>query len=568
MSLQQLSRLLPLPDEELKQVLDYAGTLSKQDAVEHFQNLLGDSPEASAFVASFNSRRKGPSGPSSTANSAAQSRSQSQSRPQKQSRASAPSEIEPVPKQSRNRDRKKKADIHVPQARKVNSTGPAPGTAYKKDDETFEYISKSSKKLNVPSASGSAAGSRSSSVGPSARAESSKAPAIDIRSFMLDTAGSATPPPPAPKKQKQPAPAGHLIGDNLQKKKAKPAAASTTTKVNITGGLPMTGASAAVTDLDAAIRALEISTNPTHKSHSKSRKCNCVATRHPLQSAAPNCMKCGKVICIKEGLGPCTFCGTPLLKPDELQAILRELSAERGRERMAVDREAHKRPDMATAAPVSYAQARGGPMSDALLLARQHKDRLLAFQAQNAQRTRVVDEAADFDVGLAQGHLGGSMWSTPLERALELKRQQKILREMEWNAKPEYEKRRQVVSIDVVGRKVVKKMAAIERPATPESEEDGEVEDEYGVLEAIGGPGSGSGSGSGGSGGKFSKNPLLGGLIRPVFMPGKGKGADKERERKANKWRRVQDDRDDNEAVILDGGVYGHTETDEPAVCG
>ena len=38
-----------------------------------------------------------------------------------------------------------------------------------------------------------------------------------------------------------------------------------------------------------------------------------------------------------------------------------------------------------------------------------------------------------------------------------LKKQQKLLREMEWNALPEYEKRRQVVSIDISGRKVFKK---------------------------------------------------------------------------------------------------------------
>ena len=33
--------------------------------------------------------------------------------------------------------------------------------------------------------------------------------------------------------------------------------------------------------------------------------CNCMATDHPLVG---NCLKCGKVICAKEGLGPCLFC--------------------------------------------------------------------------------------------------------------------------------------------------------------------------------------------------------------------------------------------------------------------
>ena len=49
------------------------------------------------------------------------------------------------------------------------------------------------------------------------------------------------------------------------------------------------------------------------------------------------------------------------------------------------------------------------------------------------------------------------MWASPAERAQQLKRQQEVLREMEWNAKPEYEKRRVVASIDLQGRKVVRK---------------------------------------------------------------------------------------------------------------
>ncbi|KAL5614652.1 uncharacterized protein BROUX77_000489 [Berkeleyomyces rouxiae] len=562
MSIHQLSRLLPLPEDELKQVLSYAETLSKEAAVEHFQNLLGDSHEVHSFISSFNSRRKSPGQPASASGSASKSQSQSSqsNAPRKPGGVAGVLDVEPVPKSTKNKGNKKKTDIHTPRARKVDNTGPAPGTAYSKNGETFEYIS-SAKKPSL------AAGGSSSNATP---AISGVAP--DVLSFMEAISGpsskagsssSTRAPTPAPKTertQKQTAKAGYLIGDGPSKKnKQTLSKATTTTKVNITGGLPMVGASAAVSDLDAAIRALEISTNPTLNSSSESRKCNCVATRHPLQSAAPNCLKCGKVICIKEGLGPCSYCGTPLLKPTEIQAILKELTAERGRERMTVDREIHKRADL-NATPASYAQAQGGIMSDAMLLARQHRDRLLGFQSENAQRTRVVDEAADFDIGLAQGHLGGSMWSSPMERALELKRQQKLLRELEWDAKPEYEKRRQVVSIDLVGGKVVKKMAAIERLATPESDGD-EVDDEYGVLDAIGGSGETTA-------GKFSNNPLLGRLIRPIFTPEEDKEKETARTR-TNKWRRVQDDRDDNEAVILDGGVYGHAEAgrEEPAVC-
>jgi hypothetical protein len=105
------------------------------------------------------------------------------------------------------------------------------------------------------------------------------------------------------------------------------------------------------------------------------------------------------------------------------------------------------------------------------------------------------------------------MWASPVERARELKRQQKVLREQEWNAKPAWEKRRMVVSVDLVGGKVVKRMGVVEREEVQGREVD---EDEGGQV-----VGMGEEAGSEGQGGAFGRNPLLGGLIRPVW---KGKG--------------------------------------------
>ena len=60
------------------------------------------------------------------------------------------------------------------------------------------------------------------------------------------------------------------------------------------------------------------------------------------------------------------------------------------------------------------------------------------------------------------------------------------------------------------------------------------------------------------SGGAYSRNPLIGGLIKPVFTPPEGKGVeDGDGQTRKKTWRRVQDDYEDNEEVILDGGVYG-----------
>ncbi|KAH6989146.1 putative zinc finger motif, C2HC5-type-domain-containing protein [Ilyonectria sp. MPI-CAGE-AT-0026] len=529
MSVSQLSKLLPLPDDELKQVLDYAATLSKPEAAEHLNNLLGNSPQAVEFISSFNARRQAskpaPAGPSFSAAAAAGSSSDNGA-------------IEAVPKSKRG-PKKKKAAIHTPQARQVGDYGVPSGSTYSKKDQDLDYIPQR------PSAPGSNDVSRSNTPKP-------------------------TPKPAAKPPPKQHASAGYLIADGPSKAKPKsnptsrsstPKPSGTATKISISGGLPMAGASTAIADLDAAIRALEISTNPS-LDNPKARKCNCVATRHPLQGAAPNCLSCGKVICMKEGLGPCTFCGSPLLSQDDVQAMVRELKDERGRERMAADRQANRRADVAKT-PAAFTKPRGndGPsLSDAEAKARAHRDKLLNFQAENAQRTTVRDEAADFDVsGALQGT--GSMWSTPEERARELKRQQKILREMEWNARPEYEKRTQVLSIDLVGGKVVRKMAAVERPATPEEDE----EEDYGVLRTTSGN-----KNVAKAGGAFSGNPLLGSLIRPVF-DAKGKGAETEgrESRKKNRWQRVQHDLKDNEDVILDGGVRGHTGKagDEPE-CG
>lgn len=525
MSLNQLSMLLGLPDSDLQQIVDYANTLSKAEAADHFKNLLGDSPQAIDFISSFNSRRQEPK-PAAA--------------PPVATSSQPSSDIDAVPKRPRA-PKKKKAPLHTPAPRQIVNNSVGSGTVYSKKAWEDDYIIG---RPGGPSATGSNA--------------SSKAP----------TPKSSTPPPQKTSKP-PPSAAGSLVSDLLSaprnKNKSNPTSRSSTpgpaatskkdgnvTKVSIAGGLPMHGASGAIADLDAAIRALEITTNPSlsgGKDDTAVRRCNCVATRHPLQSAAPNCLSCGKVICVKEGLGPCTFCGAPLLSSEEVQAMIRELKEERGREKQAVNREANKRPDVASA-PRPFTKARTGfeAADEAEAKAREHRDKLLNFQAQNARRTTVRDEAADFDVAGAMSGMGGSMWASPEERAKELKRQQKLMREMEWNARPDYEKRQQVVSIDLVGGKVVKKMMARERPPTPP-----ELDEDYrvGALEDI------DANTRSATGGAFSKNPLLGGMIKPVY-DAKGKGVALEgRKDRATRWRRVQDDLEDNEAVILDGGVYG-----------
>ncbi|KAF2639227.1 zf-C2HC5-domain-containing protein [Massarina eburnea CBS 473.64] len=512
----QLSKLLPLDEESLKQIISYTETMPNREAADHLQNLLGESPQALEFITSFNNRRR----PNASASS-----NQTQSS----------NNISEVPKPKRN-NKKKQGFNKLPPPRQVDNFGHVSGGYVKKDEGDY-----------MPGAS-KPKGNKGSASTLSAQPEAIQNPS---------TSGTSTPKsrgisPAAPTPKLPTSAAGQLISDE-KSKSSRNSSPKPKAKVNVSGGTPMHGASKALDDLESAIRALEIQTNPSLSSSQDNgkRKCNCMATRHPLLEAAPNCLKCGKIICVKEGIGPCTFCGTPILSSSEVQSMVKVLREERGKEKMAANNQGQKRADVSMAprpfaTPRSTTPLSSNPASDVesesekLAKAKQHRDKLLAFQAQNAKRTQVHDEVADFETTTA----GLSMWASPQERAMQLKKQQKALREQEWNARPEYEKRKVVASIDLAGGRIVRKMAAMERPSTPESEDELPEPVENTDNRAISG-----------GGGAFARNPLLGGLIRPTIkIDAKGKG--KEEERKQT-WRRVQDDNDDNEQWILNGGVYG-----------
>lgn len=77
-----------------------------------------------------------------------------------------------------------------------------------------------------------------------------------------------------------------------------------------------------------------------------------------------------------------------------------------------VDRQAHKRADVSkTPAPFSRPKEAHGATNEAEIKALEHRDRLLDFQAHNARRTTVRDEAADFDVSAVVAGTGGNMVS-------------------------------------------------------------------------------------------------------------------------------------------------------------
>ena len=512
-ALPKLSHLLPLDEDSLKQIIIYSDTLPRDAAADHLKNLLGDSPQALEFITSFNSRRQ-----------QSPSEKQSSCAPSNQNDLSGS-----VPKpRARQQNRQRGSNVRkLPPPRQPEAYGDTTGGFVKKAEE--DYMA--------------------------AKPKSSREPPISNKLALQDTpdamlvpktksnASSANASPRLP-----PSAAGPLISDSRSSSRNSSPAPKSKAKINIAGGTPMHGQSSSINDLDSAIRALEIQTNPTLTSSiedNAKRRCNCMATRHPLLEAAPNCLTCGKIICVKEGLGPCTFCSTPLLSADEIQSMVRALKDERGREKQEANNATQKRAEVASV-PRPFSSVQRDQQSDRdekLASAKQHRDKLLDFQAQNARRTKIHDEAADFDTPTA----GQSMWASPQERAMQLKRQQKALREQEWANRPEWEKKKMVASIDLVGGKVVRRMAAVEKPENPPSDE--EDDQKYDTGE----------SGANANGGAFSRNPLLasGHLIRPIWRSSdidKGKAPVSGKE---STWRRVQDDTDDNEQWILDGGIYG-----------
>lgn len=227
--------------------------------------------------------------------------------------------------------------------------------------------------------------------------------------------------------------------------------------------------------------------------------------------------------------------------------MIRELREERGQEKMRVHNEGVQRDGGPGPAPAP------GPGSFSQLdAAKAHRDRLLNYQAQNARRTRVVDEAADFETP----NLTSTLWMSPAQRALALKKQQRVMREMEEKARPEWEKKKTIMSLDLKGGRVTRVYQPAPAESGPSAEE--EEEEEGKAAEDLARE-----DGQQRSGGEaFSHNPLLatGGLLRPVW---KGSAGDKpttdgQKERKQQTWRRVQDDNDDNEQWILDGGLHGY----------
>jgi hypothetical protein len=525
-ALPRISRLLPIDHDSLKEVITYSVSLSKEEAAAHLKNLLGDSAQALEFISSFNSRR---AEDTKTPSSKTTSPTQNTSRP------SGDREESSVSSPWKRAHKGARLPLHsAGPVREPEGYGDVAG-GYRKPSPGDTYSHKGSK--HTPAAT-----SISTALALSQDSAAQQLPKVTQQLYSPTPSSSRDPSPPRHKRP--PSASGSLISDlpNVRTKQSKKTVHSGASTPRST-----TTTTASINDLTSAIAALELSTNPSLST--ERRKCPCNASIHPLFATAPNCLSCGKIICALEGLQPCSFCDAPILTREQVQGMIRALKEERGQERMAAHNAGASHSGSGTPAfgfpGGNTPETSGDEASGAAARARAHRDKLLSFQRDNAQRTKVHDEAADYDMTLTPGT---SQWMSPLQRAAALKKQQKYLREMEELNKPEWEKKKTVMSMSIKNGKLVKTYETVKAP-TPKDAEPSDIDE----VEPADTP-------DDMRKGAFGNNPLLadGKLLRPIWKaPDGDKGKGREVTSRQNKWRRVQDDDDNNEQWILDGGIHG-----------
>ena len=225
----QLSQLLPLDEDSIKQVLDYTSTLPKEAAAEHLKDILGDSAKALEFISSYNSRREAP--------------------------APASSASEP-PKSARKPRQKKPPLNRLPPPRRPEDYGNTAG-AYKKKDED-DYM----------------AGSRRSHPEPALSRTLALSEQPDTRQLLRGSSTKPSKPPPSA--------AGPLISDlpNVHtgsRNTSRTSSPAPKTKINVPGGASMHGASTTLEDLVSIL---------THTCNTRANL-HLPGLRHP-HSRAPN----------------------------------------------------------------------------------------------------------------------------------------------------------------------------------------------------------------------------------------------------------------------------------------
>ncbi|CUS20739.1 LAQU0S01e13586g1_1 [Lachancea quebecensis] len=223
-----------------------------------------------------------------------------------------------------------------------------------------------------------------------------------------------------------------------------------------------------LTEIDDILKALELEQT---ESDPTKYACNCQGSRHPLFEVAPNCLSCGKIICLREGLNlnHCTFCHTEFLSQEERAQIIEVLNQEKQElesskpvvapekprkpkgykitsgagtnlfseqdklfDRVEKERQRElKRAEVLEGIDKEENKAMHSQNSEdatdpELKVAQERLEKLLHFQDTSAQRTKIIDNASDFSMSN-----DGNVWGSAQDRALLLKKQQRNMRRWE-----------------------------------------------------------------------------------------------------------------------------------------
>ncbi|OQV21272.1 Activating signal cointegrator 1 [Hypsibius exemplaris] len=158
--------------------------------------------------------------------------------------------------------------------------------------------------------------------------------------------------------------------------------------------------------------------------------CQCMCTRHDLIN---NCISCGRIVCVQEGSGPCFTCGSLVCTLEEAANLRRGgLDAEKTRRKIYGAEEL----------TLDFKEIlKVGGKDASLSKAEAHKALLLEFDRTAAQRTKIIDDQADY--------YNENTFMTPEQRKA-IREKEKELRAVRFASK--LEKNRQF-DLDIAGRK-------------------------------------------------------------------------------------------------------------------
>ncbi|CAF1307978.1 unnamed protein product [Adineta steineri] len=118
--------------------------------------------------------------------------------------------------------------------------------------------------------------------------------------------------------------------------------------------------------------------------------CECQASKHKLVG---NCLKCGRIVCDQEGSGPCFFCGTLVCTRDERNLITSGTREGKQLEEQLLARQVRE-PDSKNTVNTTDSSSQLSLNDIAQAVA--FKNKLIEFDRTSAQRTQVIDDAADY----------------------------------------------------------------------------------------------------------------------------------------------------------------------------